>query len=140
MPITRCSDQKSQTLATFYKEWAEDKNPISSEIGKSMILIIDFINETFSETIIYGLTSHANLLLLAKDSYQNPWFVVLISDGKEFHIEYRTESSEHDIIKKVTDSFEEFKKHLIIAMHHSQGWNESDELNKLFQNINLNIK
>lgn len=137
MPITRCSDQKSQTLATFYNEWAEDKNPISSEIGKSMLLIIDFINDTFSETIIYGLTSHTNLLLLAKDSYQTPWFVVVIANGKEFHIEYKTESSENVIIKKVTDSFEEFKKNIIIAMHHSQGWNGSNELNKLFQNINL---
>ncbi len=44
MPITRCKDQKRQTLEEFYVDWASAKNQISADLGKSMLSIIDLIN------------------------------------------------------------------------------------------------
>lgn len=67
MPIIRCKDQKRQTLEEYYNEWVSEKNQVAADIGKSMLKIIDLINDTFLETKIYGLTSHAHLLLFSQD-------------------------------------------------------------------------
>jgi len=140
MPLIRCSEQKRQSLEEFYTEWASESDKISSTIGKSMLKIIDLINKTFTETKIYGLTSHAHLLLLSENNSMSDWHVVLIANGlKEYHIEYQmTKDSqpwENATIKGATKSIEEFKNLIIIAMSESQGWSKSAELNKLFTQI-----
>ncbi|MBC7865884.1 MAG: hypothetical protein IAF38_23115 [Bacteroidia bacterium] len=137
MPIKRCSDQKRQTLEEFYSEWASSESDTSSGIGKCMLSIIEFINVTFKETQIYGLTSHAHLLLRPIDNWTEvDWFVAFVSNGKDFHIEYRVpknkQSWENAKVTGEAKSFEKFKKFLIIAMTESEGWTESQELKKLY--------
>lgn len=140
MPLIRCSEQKRQSLEEFYSEWVSQSNEISVSIGKSMLEIIDLIDKTFIDTKIYGLTSHAHLLLLSEDDSMSDKHVAIIANGiEEYHIEYQmTKDSqpwENATIKGTTKSIEEFKKFIIIAMFESQGWNKSTELNKLFSQI-----
>ncbi|MGL2963040.1 hypothetical protein ACSVH2_04370 [Flavobacterium sp. RSB2_4_14] len=140
MPLIRCSEQKRQSLEEFYTQCASENNKISSGIGKSMLKIIDVINKTFTETIIYGLTSHDFLLLHSEDNSMSNWHVILIANGlEEYHIEYQmTKDSqpwENASVKGATKSIEEFKKFIIIAMYESRGWQKSEELNKWFTQI-----
>lgn len=136
MPIVRCKDQKRQTLEEFYSEWASYEDKFSIDLGKAILSIIEFINNTFIETKIFGLTSHAHLILLAQNSSESEWFVKLITNGLEFYIEYlipkENQPWENAIVKGETTSMEEFKNYIIIAMVESQGWNDSDELQKLY--------
>lgn len=145
MPLIRCSQQNRQSLEEFYSEWASGSNEISAGIGKSMLKVIDLINKTFMETIIYGLTSHAHLLLLSENNTLSDWHVAIVADGlEEYHIEYQmTKDSqpwENAIIKGGTKSIEEFKNYIIIAMFESRGWDKNDELNKLYTQIKTEPK
>lgn len=88
MPITRCSGQNSQSLEEFYSAWASEDNQASAAMGRSMLSVIDLVNKTFIETRIYGLTSHAHLLMLAEDDDASDRFVNIIADGSQFYIEY----------------------------------------------------
>jgi hypothetical protein len=138
MPLTRCSEQKRQTLEEFYSEWASSDNQISSDTGKSMLRVVDLINRTFIETKIYGLTSHAHLLLLSQDNSQSDWYVCIIANGlNEFHIEYLLPKTKQPwakaSVKGATKSIDEFRKFIIIAMTESLGWKDNSELSELYQ-------
>ncbi|WP_431241698.1 hypothetical protein ACQ9BO_17120 [Flavobacterium sp. P21] len=138
MPITRHSAQKKHSLEEFYSEWALSSDEISSQIGKSMLKTIDIINKTFKETQIYGLTSHAHLLIFSEDDLSD-FYLRLISDGSEFYIEYKMNEKKQPwknaIVKGVTKSIEEFNEYIIIAMFESQGWQKSEELQNLYRQI-----
>jgi len=146
MPLIQCSEQKRQSLEEFYKSLIPDKVKTFADVGSPMLNVINVINETFKETIIYGLTSHATLLLLNKDSSLSPWFVALngletAPNGQrnEYYIEYLMTSSSQPWpnakIKGVTTSLDELKKYIIIAMTECQGWADSVELEALYRNI-----
>lgn len=140
MPIIRCKDQKRQTLEEFYSEWASDKNQLSADLGKSMLAIIDLINNTFIETEIYGLTSHAHLLLLSQDSSDSDRLVSIIANGlQEFHVEYLIPKEKQPwsnaTVKGATKSLDEFRNYIIIAMTESRGWKDNDELKRLYAYI-----
>jgi hypothetical protein len=136
MPIRRCSDQKRQTLEEFYTEWASYNDHSSSDLGKSMLSIIELANKLFLETNIYGLTSHAHLMFLSEDRSDSDRFVTIIANGSEFYIEYlfpREQQPWKDgSVKGMARSLEEFKDYIIIAMTKSQGWKDSEELKRLY--------
>ncbi len=144
MPITRCSAQKRQTLEEFYLDWANEDSQISSNLGKSMIEVIGLINMTFKETEIYGLTSHAHLLLLNDNSDESDWYVVIIASGDEFHIEYQLPKGKRPwrnaTVKGATKSIKEFKDYIIIAMTESEGWVDCRELEGLYDKIKTEKK
>jgi hypothetical protein len=103
-----------------------------------MLGVVELINKTFLETRIYGLTSHAHLLLLSKDDRKSDLFVVIIATGlKEFHIEYLLPEDKRPWtdarVKGATKSIEEFKKYIVIAMSESLGWRDSSELIELYR-------
>ncbi len=88
MPTIRCSEQKRLTLNEFYKEFIPDKVKTFADVGTPMLNVLKLLDETFKETKIYGLTSHATLLLLNEDSSLSPWFVALNGLEDEYYIEY----------------------------------------------------
>jgi hypothetical protein len=146
MPLIKCSEQKRQSLEEFYKSLIPDKIKTFVDIGSPMLNVIKLINETFKETIIYGLTSHATLLLLSEDSSLSPWFVAIkgfetAPNGQrnEYYIEYLMTSDKQPWanakIKGATTSLDELRKYIIIAMTESKGWTDSHELKNLHQNI-----
>ncbi|MFD2942358.1 hypothetical protein [Flavobacterium notoginsengisoli] len=139
MPLIRCSAQKNRSLEEFYTEWAQSDNNISAALGESMLKIIDFINQTFTQTMLFGLTSHAHLLLYPEDDDSSDPYFVIISNSDEYWIEYKmpekTKPWKNAMIKGATKSFEEFKSFIVIAMSESEGWQESNEVQNLYRQI-----
>ena len=146
MPLIRCSEQKRLTLEEFYKEFIPNKIDTFADVGTPMLNVLKLINDTFKETTIYGLTSHATLLLLNRDSSMSPWFVAL--DGlktsingqrNEYYIEYLMTSDKQPWpdakVKGGTTSLDELKKRIIIAMTETKGWTDSEELKRLYQEV-----
>ncbi|HYD92328.1 MAG TPA: hypothetical protein VEA37_12675, partial [Flavobacterium sp.] len=100
------------------------------------------------ETKIYGLTSHARLLLLNRDSSLSPWYVAIngfeTTPGglrNEYYIEFLMTSDKQPWpsakIKGSTTSIDELKKYVIIAMIETKGWTDSEELKRLYQDIKI---
>ncbi|RYE47310.1 MAG: hypothetical protein EOP48_21515 [Sphingobacteriales bacterium] len=139
MPLTRSSEQKRQTLEEFYSEWASSKEIISSNIGKTMLSVIERVNSTFLETKIYGLTSHAHLTFRPDDSNGNEWYVAIIANADEYHIEYRMTKDKRPwkdaTVKGATKSLDEFMTYIIIAMTESGVWSKSEELKRLYKKV-----
>lgn len=140
MPLIRCSEQKRQRLEEFYTGFIPDKVNKFADCGTPMLKVLDLINSTFTQTIIYGLTSHATLQLLAEDSSLSPWYVALNGLEDEHYIEYlmtvEKQPWPNAKVKGVTKSLDELKQYLIIAMYESGGWTNSKELNSLYQYMN----
>ncbi len=148
MPLIQCSDQKRESLEDFYKSLIPDKVNTFADVGSPMLNVIKLINDTFKETTFYGLTSHATLLLLNKDSWQSTWFVALngletAPNGQrnEYYIEYLMTADKQPWadakVKGGTTSLEELKKYIIIAMTESNGWTNSIELKKLYEDLRV---
>jgi hypothetical protein len=139
MPLIRCSEQKRQTLEQFYSEFSSSENENVALSGKSMLKIIHHVNSLFKNTILYGVTSLASLNLLKDDSSIKDWFVTLSASGDDFYISYLMPINKQPWPKArvtgSTKSFDELMKFLIIAMHESQGWANSMELQKLYSSI-----
>ena len=148
MPLIRCTEQKRTTLEEFYKEFIPNKTDTFADSGTPMLNVLKLINDTFKETTIYGLTSHATLLLLNEDSSLSPWFVALNGlntssndERHEYYIEYQMPSDKQPwpdaIVKGGTIYLDELRNYIIIAMTESKGWSDSNELKELYKNINL---
>lgn len=146
MPLLRCSEQKRCTLEEFYKEFIPTETDTFANVGTPMLNIVGLINDSFKETIIYALTSHATLLLMNQDNSLSPWFVALngletsaIEQRNEYYIEYRMTTDNQPwpnaTVKGGTTSLDELKKFIIIAMTESKGWSDSNELNDLYYSI-----
>ncbi|MGN7784454.1 hypothetical protein ACTJIJ_08005 [Niabella sp. 22666] len=151
MPLIRCSEQKQLTLEEFYKEFIPNKVDTFADIGTPMLNVIKLINDTFKETNIYGLTSHATLLLLNKDCSSSPWFVALNGletspngQRNEYYIEYVMTAHKQPWpdakVKGGTTSLDELKNFIIIAMTESAGWRDCNELKALYSKLKLNNK
>lgn len=106
-----------------------------------MIKIIKFINKSFKDTLIYGLTSHLRLVLLTENDTAAKWHIIVatIGDG-EFHIEYkipdRISPWPNGRLIGSTKNFEEAKKYLLIAMKECEAWQNNMELDKALSNLN----
>src|SRR5689334_1089651 len=118
MAIKRCSEQKRQTLEEFYTEFIPGKGRTYADLGTPMLKVLKLLNDTFHETEIYGLTSHATLLLLSKDSSISPSLVTLngLEDG--YYIEYLMTPDKQPWpnarVKGATKSLDELRQFIII--------------------------
>ena len=68
MPIKRCSDQNPISFEAFYQELIDTSTNHYKEVGKRTIDIVQVINQTFKQTMQWGLTSHARLIIQSEDS------------------------------------------------------------------------
>ncbi len=141
MPIVRNSDQKSNTLIGFYKEIQEDKtNILNEKIGETMVRFLQMVNETFSSTTLFGLTSHYSLVIQPNDKWDDDTFVTVytIGDG-QYQFEYKVPEDQqpwkHAIIKGQANTIHEAKDYLIIAMFETEGWIQNKELRKLYYKL-----
>ena len=139
MPIIRCTEQKRLTLEEFYKEFIPDKVKTFTDVGTPMLNVLKLLNEIFQETKIYGLTSHATLLLLNEDSSLSPWFVALNGLESEYYIEYMMTTDKQPWtdakVKGGTKSLDELKRLIVIAMTESGGWTNNKELKKFYKEL-----
>ncbi len=65
MQLTRCQDQKRQTLDEFYTEAAHGTEPVTREGGQTMLDLLVRLGKLPDERRICGLTSHYRLCFLA---------------------------------------------------------------------------
>ncbi len=137
MPLKRSFDQSMQTLEEFYTEMLkEDESMSTIVIGNAMLAFIEMVNQTFKETILWGVTFHYRLVLQAEDNWLSDWLIVVNSIGtSEYYFEYRLPPDkspwEHATVKGIAQSLNEAKKYLIISMRESEGWPTSNELKLL---------
>lgn len=106
-----------------------------------MLRLIDMINKLFKETLIWGLTSHARLLLLRTDDSASPWYVVMIGSSLEiigiadYQFEYLVPADKQPWanaqMKGEAANLAEAERYLLIAMYESKGWEGNKELNRL---------
>lgn len=130
MHLTRCQDQKRQTLEEFYGEWRWTEDPDDHACGQVMLDLIERLRALPDERRVYGLTSHYHLWLLAEDTYTSPWNVSFIAASKEHYaIEYRMPESEapwpHAHIRGVATSEDEAVQMILTAMEKSGGWSKA---------------
>lgn len=141
MPIIKRSDQKSETLEEFYKELKSDEaTSVENEIGESMLSFISMVNQTFTETQLYGLTSHYSLLITPTDDGEDDGFVTVAATGNStFQIEYKM-TDEHSpwhsaTVKGQAGTIQEAIDYLIIAMTEIEGWQHSKQLKKHYNKL-----
>lgn len=134
MPLRRCSDQGNIGLHEFYEE--AKTYPASKAMAIEMQKIVAWLDHTFPETKLFGLTSHYNLLLLSEDiSYANK-YVKITADPIRYYIDYLMPQEiapwKGAWVTGWTDNLEDAKKYILIGMKNSKGWEESEELKKHF--------
>ena len=110
-------------------------------VGKAMLRFIDVINDLFKETLIWGLTSHARMVLQNADDSASEWYVTIIGSGlgvaelAEYYFEYLVPPDKQPWanahMKGEASSLAEAEKYLLIAMHESRGWEGNEELQRL---------
>jgi len=146
MPIIQCTEQSKQSLEDFYKSLIPDRVTKFVDVGSPMLKVIKLINDTFKNTVIYGLTSHATLKLLNKNSTLATGFVALKGFGtdpggkdNEYYIEYLMTADKQPwpnaCVIGGTKSLTELKRLIIIAMTESKGWPDSNELKDLYESL-----
>lgn len=129
MHLTRCQDQKRQTLEEFYTEPAQSAEPVSREGGEAMLDLLARLRALPDERRVYGLTSLYRLCLLAQDTWKSPWFVIVSAlDKQNYHIEYlmpeRDAPWPHAYVRGEARSEDEAVRMILIAMEKSEGWKQ----------------
>lgn len=139
MPVVRCSDQPHQSLREHYNPKGETNERVILS-HQLMISLIDKLDEIFKDTIVFGLTSHYHLNLLAYDSFQTDWFVTFIagSDGEVYVECLLPRNKQPWPFAKVTgqaETPEEGIKYILLAMKESEGWQDNKELETCLKNL-----
>ncbi len=128
MYLTRCQDQKSQTLEEFYMEMSHgDEDSVFPEVSRTMLDLIARLRALPDERRVYGLTSHDRLVLLAQDTYRSPWLVILSAlDKRNYFVSYllpeRLAPWPHAYVNGEAQSEDEAVQMILTAMDKSEGW------------------
>jgi len=136
MPLVGNTKQNKETsLEDFYRGLQKEKDPFLSSVSDSMLEFIGLINEMFPKTTIWGLTSHARLVLQTADQWDAEWFVIVKSLGNEFEFNYLmpddTKPWAGARVTGGTRSLADARLYLLIAMRESGGWEDNEELKQL---------
>jgi len=124
MHLTRCQDQKRQTLEEFYTEPTE---PVTREGGQVMLALLARLRALPDDRRVYGLTSLYRLCFLAEDTWESPWFVIVAALNKQnYYIEYlmpeRDAPWPRAYIRGEARSEDEAVQMILTAMERSEGW------------------
>ncbi|PIF45630.1 hypothetical protein CLU96_2639 [Chryseobacterium sp. 52] len=146
MPILRRFEQSKETLEEFYKEFIPKPDNQIADGGTPMLEVLKSINTIFKETVLYGLTSHASLLLFNDDHKNSEYYIVIIALKSRYYGEYRIEYviPENDspwkgaTVNGSCQTLDEFEKMIVISMYKSGGWKNNLELDNLYQSIGKN--
>jgi len=134
MPLQRSPLQRRQTLAEFYQELASSEHPGSRIVGQQMLELLNVLNALFPHMTLWGLTSLARLVLSPDPLMDSGWFVIVSSAvlPATYYIEYLLPASrrpwEHAYVRGESQSMEETKQYLLIAMRESEGWVGNPEM------------
>ena len=134
MPIQRSPDQKRVTLEEFYTGMS--KPGAFADIGKGMLKLLKLINETFTETLLWGTTFQNRLVIQAAESGKSEWLVIIGSRGVgTYFFEYLLPEEDRPwpnaTVHGMAKDLGEAKLYLLIAMNKSKGWTGNEELERL---------
>ena len=87
MKLSRCNDQPG-TLEEFYGAMIEN-GASESDIGGTMLRLIERLKALPDERSVWGLTSHYTLCLLSENSSASHWYVKVVAIGRNYFVEYR---------------------------------------------------
>jgi hypothetical protein len=125
--LIHCHDQTSETLDEFYGELSQSDEPVTRQIGQTMLSLLARLRALPGDRHVWGLTSHYRLCLLAQDSYETPWFVTVIGlDKRDYYVEYLM--PEHAApwsrasVRGEANSEDEAVQMILTAMEKSEGW------------------
>jgi hypothetical protein len=127
----------NRTLKDIYRDLKKDKsNPVWEKRGDEMLGFIDMVDEMFTETTIWALTSHLRLVLQTEDDWRAKWFVIISCIGSgEYYFEYLMPEDRQPwnnaTISGMTTTLPNAKTYLLIAMRESGGWKGNAELERL---------
>jgi hypothetical protein len=127
--LTRCHDQKSKTLDEFYHELSVSDEPVTREIGQTMLSLIARLRALGDERRLWGLTSHHRLCLLAADSAETDWFVTVVAlDARNYCVEYLMPQHiapwPRAYVRGEARSEDEAVGMILTAMQKSEGWSQ----------------
>jgi hypothetical protein len=127
MNLTRCKDQSKRTLDEFYNEVTQGESRVSRKMGTVMLALIARLRALPLDRRVFGLTSHLRLCLLAEDTYESPWFVIVSAlDNRNYYVEYlmpeRSAPWPHAYVKGEARSEDDAVRMIEIAMDQSEGW------------------
>lgn len=113
-------------------------------VGKSMLPLLELINQTFTDTTLYGLTSHYTLKILKTDSWQCANQVSIECNGDDtFEVSYQMpDRLTHWLGASISghaNTVEQALDYLIIAMTESQGWKDNEELKEVYTKLQLRL-
>jgi hypothetical protein len=142
MPLVCNTDHSKMTLEEIYIDLSKTSTNSYADVGREMLRLVQFINEIFKDTSIWGLTSHDRLVLQNADDWESPWYVIVANIGtKEYYFEYLlpTDKQPWEIayVRGQANTFDEAKRYLLIAMNESEGWANNNELKRLLALIDL---
>ncbi len=128
MDLTRCQDQKPQTVDDFNAELAQVDE--WAKVGRTMLALITRLRVLLDNRQIYGLTSLWRFFLLAEDTYRSTWFVECEAiDTQHYFVSYlmpeHLASWHRAYVTGEAYSEDEAVQMILIAMDASVGWHKA---------------
>lgn len=129
MRLTRCHDQKSKTLDEFYGELSVSDEPVTRQIGRTMLSLLARLRALPDDRHVWGLTSHYRLSLLAADSFETPSFVTVVAlDERNYCVEYLMPEGvapwPRAYVRGEARSEDEAVQMIQTGMEKSEGWSQ----------------
>lgn len=140
MPITRLSNQGG-TLEEFYADLVAYR--AYKAAGREMLLMLAMINRLFVDTQLWGMTSHAQLVLLPADAWRPTRQPKVEATGKRGHylFEYcqpaERATERAACFYGTATSLAEAERYLLVAMRECGGWVGNPELQQLLAEYQL---
>ncbi len=127
--LTRCHDQKSKTLDEFYADLSVSEEPVTRQIGQTMLSLLSRLRALPAGRQVWGLTSHYRLALLASDSWETPSFVTVVAlDERNYFVEYlmpeRIAPWPRAYVRGEARSEDEAVQMIQTGMEKSEGWSQ----------------
>jgi hypothetical protein len=141
MPVTvNTNHVPGKSIQDIYTQFVNTStDALSKERGNDMLAVIEMLNSVFSNTQIWALTSHYDLILQQQDDWKAEWYVKINSLGNDFCIEYLLPENKRPwkyayVVGRVKGQ-NEAKKYILIAMKECGAWEDNFELINELSNI-----
>lgn len=129
MPIKRSISQSQQSLIEFYKEAVDSNELVTMDIGKTMLRIIQRIDNYFVFNQIWGLTSLYHLQLLTGSDASSEAPISFIGNDGSYKLatQYIPELNDYQVNQEFNNE-DAFFEHLLLEMRKFEPWKHYDEL------------
>jgi hypothetical protein len=122
MKLERCRDQPSKALDEFYGSLAASDHPESKSTGEAMLALLARLRMLDDPRQVWGLTSHYRLCLLARNTYQSPWYVIIIAISETLFAIEQFVGDHQDYERVQVGSLDAAVTAILRAMDQSCGW------------------